>query len=103
MALPVLNDGVFLQNISADSDPFNLVGGYYAASCIASDYNSNVRLTLLGPDGETFLPIVDPLGTDVGFFEANSMITNFQLPPGTYQVAVDSSTAVYFQLMRVNI
>lgn len=103
MALPVINDGVLLQNISADSDPFQLVGGYYAASCVASDFNSSVRLTILGPDSSTYLPIVDDDGDNLVFFEANSMIADFQLPPGIYQVAVDSSTGVYFQLMRVNI
>jgi hypothetical protein len=103
MALPVINDGFTVNNASADSPVFNLVGGYYAMSVLASDFSSTVALMALGPDAATFVPVVDPAGNMIGNFTANSMVSSFQLPPGTYMVAVDSSTGVYVQLARINI
>lgn len=97
MALPVINDGVVLKNIDADSAVFNLVGGYYAMTCVASLFSANVALMALAGDGTTFVPVADVAFTD------NGMITGFLLPPGAYLIAVDSSTAVYVQLARINI
>lgn len=103
MALPVINDGFTVNNASADSPVFNLVGGYYAMSVLAADFSASVALMALAPDSETFLPITDAAANMVGNFTANGMVTGFQLPPGTYMVAVDSSTGVYVQLARINI
>jgi hypothetical protein len=81
-----------LENISATSAPFSLVGGLYSIAVTGSDFGT-VSLERLGPNGNSWLKaIVD--------FTANGISTAY-LAPGSYRVAIASATGVYADITRI--
>ena len=80
-------DSQTFTNISADTEVFNLAGGEYGKSVVATWESSSVTLQILAADESTWLTAATP-STANGFETAD-------LPPGQYRFHVASATAVY--------
>lgn len=72
--------------------PYFLNGGKYQFTLNCTGTPSAV-VNKLGPDGATYLPVAAAL--------VLPGIATYDLPPGTYQVVITTSTANYFDLTRV--
>src|SRR5579872_4962394 len=98
MTAPVYNapGAANLSNVSANSAQFQLTGGIYVLSAIATWGGGSVELQKLGPDGSTFLSF----NTAVKL-TANGMTAPVYVPPGQYQITVTTATGVYTDLSRV--
>jgi hypothetical protein len=86
-------DSYLASNISATTSPFTLAGGNYGIDYIATWSSGSVTLERLAGDGSTYVTVATA-------FAANGYISVY-LPPGTYQLVVDTSTAVYVQIVRI--
>ena len=80
-------DSQTFTNISADTEVFNLAGGKYGMSAVATWESGSVTLQILAADETTWLTAATP-------FTANGFETA-DLPPGQYRFHVASATAVY--------
>jgi hypothetical protein len=85
---------VKFANISATTAAFELKGGLYQVSVVAT-WNSTGTVTIeqLGPDGATWLTVHVA-------FSANGGDTIF-LPPGQYRFEIATATAVYASVVTV--
>ena len=84
-----------LSNVAAASSPFGafqLLGGYYAISVIATGFGS-VTLQALGPDQATWLTAATAI--------AANGITYVYLPPGTYRWTAAGVTGLYATVVRI--
>ena len=88
-------DGQFFSNVSATQGPFKLNGGTYGITASATWSGGSVQLQLLAPDGATWIAAQTALSAN-GFAVLN-------LPPGQYQFAVTTATAVYIAIARINL
>jgi hypothetical protein len=106
----VHHEAVQFSNVAATQQFVLVEGGRYLATVVASNFGT-VKLQVLGGDGSTYLDIKrsfdKPDGTGgteedliVGTFAANGAKL-LDLPPGSYQFAVASATAVYAVIARV--
>lgn len=84
---------VSFSNISATTASFTLTGGTYGVTVSATFGGGSVTLNRLSLDGSTFVAVLPA-------FAANGY-GDIQLPPGTYQVAVATATAVYVQIAGI--
>lgn len=81
------------SNVAAGTyGPFTLMGGKYQIAVVATGTIS-VKLNILGPDGLTYLLAITEI-TANGF-------ANYDLPPGTYQIVIATSTANYVTVTRI--
>lgn len=71
--------GPVISNISSTTAAFQLAGGLYGVTVVATNYGT-VTLQILGPDDSTYL-------TAMTAFSANGYATA-NLPPGKYKVAL---------------
>ena len=86
--------GVGFRNISATTDPFQLVGGVYVVDAIGTWNSGTLTLQRLGPDGNTYITALTALSAD-GASAATA------LPAGTYRLAIATATAVFVSVARV--
>lgn len=82
-----------LSNVAASSDAFELVGGYYMLSGVATWGGGSLKLQQLGPDGSTYLDTAASL-------TANGIAYAY-CAPGQYKLTVATATALYTTLVRV--
>ncbi len=82
-------------NIAASTAAFNLSGGKYGASAMATFGGGSVKLQRLLADGSTYQSVSS--GTD---FTAPGY-TTVDLPPGTYRFTIATATAVYAEIVRI--
>lgn len=83
------------SNISATTAAFHLNGGKYAFAAHATWSSGSAKLQVLLPDGSSYVSVSS--GTDLtadGFAVVD-------LPPGTYQIAIATATAVYASVTRI--
>lgn len=83
------------SNVSATPASFQLKGGKYAASVVATFGGGSVKLQKLGPDGTTYQSVAS--GTD--FTAAGFAVVD--LPPGMYRWLIATATAVYADVTRI--
>ena len=77
---------------SSNSSAFPIAsGGTYGIAAIATWGGGSVDLQILGPDGATYLSVLDTV------FVANG-VKLVQLPVGTYKFVVTTATAVYVSI-----
>lgn len=89
-------DGKNFQNVSATQGPFQLYGGTYGITAMATwGSGGTVTLQMLSPDGSTWI-------TALSAFTANGYGA-ISLPPGQYRLAVATATAVYMSISRINL
>ena len=73
--------------------PYFIQGGKYQLAITVTGTPS-INLQQLGPDGATWLNV------NASALVANG-VTNYDLPPGQYQIVIGTSTANYVTLTRV--
>lgn len=81
------------SDISATTGAFTLMGGKYGLDISATWNSGNAQLETLAADGSTWINVGSSI-TANGF-------SNYDLPPGQYQIAITSATAVYAALSTV--
>jgi hypothetical protein len=86
-------DGKGFSNISATTAAFALKGGKYAAVVSATFGGGNVQLQTLALDGSTWVNV----GTSI----TAAGLSNYDLSPGQYRLAITTATAVYASLFGV--
>ena len=89
------NESQVFKNISANTAPFNLVGGKYAADCVATFGGGSCKLQRLAADGTTYLSVSST--TD---FTAAGYGT-VDVPAGQYRFTIATATAVYASIVSV--
>lgn len=87
-------EAVAFSNISATPGSFLLSGGLYELAVIATWSSGSVVLNQLGPDGSTYLSVSTTFLANGGGM--------YYLPPGTYQLAIVTATAVYATITRIS-
>jgi hypothetical protein len=85
-------DGQVFSNISATPAAFTLLGGTYCMTVSASFGGGNVQFNILSLDGVTWIPVQNAF-TSNGF-------AILDLPPGQFQLAITTATAVYAAIVR---
>lgn len=86
-------DSAVFKNISA-TQVFNLVGGCYGITAVATWGGGSVALNRLAADGVTWVPVLAASIAANGFQTLN-------LPQGSYQLVVTTATAVYCDITSV--
>jgi hypothetical protein len=86
-------DGVSFSGLSATPSAFTLLGGKYMLAANATWGGGSLTLSVLMPDGTTYVTAATALSAD-GVVVAN-------LPPGTYELIIATATAVQGSLIRV--
>lgn len=81
------------SNISATTAAFPLKGGKYSLIATATFGGGNLQLQILALDGSTWIN----LGTAI----TAAGNQTYDLPPGSYRIAVTTATAVYASLTTV--
>jgi hypothetical protein len=85
-------DGIYINNGSASVNGA-LLGGNYGLLVSATFSGGSITLNGLALDGATYVAVL-PAFTASGYAQV-------QLPPGQYQLAVATATAVYAALSRI--
>jgi hypothetical protein len=82
------------NNAAASTQTFNLEGGQYAI-ITKSTGSGTIDVSILGPDGSTYIPC--------GYTQvtATSSYTLISLPPGSYKMVIATFTANYVVIARV--
>lgn len=89
-------EGFSIKNSGAATLGFSLViGGLYQVSAHATWGGGNADLQILLPDGVTYLSMGSATKLTADGF------ATIYLPPGTYQVVITTSTAVYWAIARI--
>jgi hypothetical protein len=81
------------SNIAATTAAFALGGGKYAIDVHATFGGGNLQLQKLAGDGSTYVNVGASISADG--------LTTYDLPPGTYKIAVTTAMACYVNLNRV--
>lgn len=81
------------SNVSATQGPFKLYGGQYGVTVTATWGGGSATLQRLSADGSTYV-------TCLTAFAANGY-ASVGLPPGTYQIAIATATAVYVDITSI--
>ena len=84
---------VSFSGISANTAAFTLTGGSYQLAVVATFGGGNVGVSVLGPDGTTYLASHTAL-------TANGII-NFDAPAGQYRISITTATAVSCSVVRI--
>lgn len=87
-------ESVQFSGISATTAAFALTGGVYVFGASATFSGGNIGVEMLLPDGTTWVDANTPL-------TAAGISGPLYLPPGSYRVAIVTSTAVVASLTRV--
>lgn len=82
------SNGFKVSGASATQGPFELLGGKYGVSAVATFGGGTVKLQILGPDGSTYISI----GSTTDFSAAGYAAVD--LPPCQVQVTIATATAV---------
>src|SRR5579859_3012038 len=93
MTIGFNNDGTAQTGLSATTAGFYLLGGRYAFGVNATWGGGNAQLQVLMPDGTTYIAAA-------ASFTADGTAV-YDLPPGTYKLAITTATALQFFLVRV--
>jgi len=93
--MPTATESVSFSNIGATTAAFQLRGGKYGVSAVATFGGGSVKLQMLGPDASTFLSVL--AATD--FAAAGYAVID--LPPGQYRFTIATATAVYANICRI--
>ena len=91
-------DKIIQSNLSATSPTFQLAGGKYAVTAEGTWGGGSAKLQILSPKlgaSPTFISVNS--ATD---FAANGFVV-LDLPAGTYQITVATSTAVYVSVVGI--
>lgn len=83
------------SNISATTAIFELRGGLYQVSVVATFGGGSVKLQMFAADGST----LQSIGSSTDFTAAGLVTVN--LPPGTYQWTIATASAVYTRISRI--
>ena len=86
---------VVFSNLSATPASFTLRSGNYSVTAIAAWGGGSVTLQRLAADGSTYVPALPA-------FSTNGM-ANTYLPSGTYKLAIATATAVYVDIVSIEI
>lgn len=89
-----VNESQTFSNISATAVAFQLAGGTYGVTVMATWGGGSVTLQTLGPDRSTLITVLTA-------FTANGY-GYVSLPPGQYQLTIATATAVYATIARIN-
>jgi hypothetical protein len=81
------------SNISASTGAFTLLGGKYGLDVSATFGGGNVQLQMLSVDNQTWV--------NVGSSITTNGASTYDLPPGQYQIAITTATAVYAALTKI--
>ena len=84
---------ITFTNIAATPAAFQLGGGLYAVTAMATWGGGSATLQKLAADGSTYV-------TCLTAFSANGYST-VNLPKGTYQLAIATATAVYVDITNI--
>ena len=87
-------DGLSLSNVAASGAAAPLAGGRYLLTAVATWGGGSVGVSILGPDGSTYLTV----GTAL---TANGVAAVIELPACTAKLVVATATAVYASLSRI--
>ena len=88
-------DAYAWSNISVTPANFELKGGRYMVTAVATWSSGTVTLNKLGPDGSTLIAVSPSAAMSVnGGFVAD-------LSPGQYQLTIATATAVYAEISRI--
>lgn len=93
MALVDFKDGVSFTALSATTAGFTVQGGRYAFMVNATWGGGSVTLQVLMPDASTYIAAGPAYGAD--------STDIFNLPRGTYRIAIVTATAVQGALVPV--
>lgn len=88
-------ESVIYSNISANTADFQLRGGKYGMSCVATFGGGSIKLQKKGADGTTYQSVSS--GTD---FTAAGYAT-VDVPPGNYRLTIATASAVYADVCRI--
>lgn len=83
------------SNIDATTSDFQLKGGKYAMSCVATFGGGSIKLQKKGADGTTYQSVSS--GTD---FTAAGYAT-VDVPPGLYRLTIATASAIYADVCRI--
>ena len=81
------------SDIAATPDSFELRGGLYAVTVMATWGGGSVTLQRLAADATTYVTVTDA-------FTANGFVT-VSLPPGTYRLLVATASAIYVDVTSI--
>ncbi len=87
-------DEIIWSNISATPTAFNLQGGQYAFTVMATWSAGSATLQRLAADGSTYI-------TCMTAFTANGYNTAY-LPKGTYQLTIATASAIYADITAIS-
>lgn len=90
---------IIFADVGATTTAFGLVGGVYGVDVVGAFTSGSVILEKRAADGVTFVPCQNNQGVATGFNASGYQV--FQLPPGTYEFSVASTTGVYINLQRI--
>jgi hypothetical protein len=79
-------------SVNSPTAPFSLRGGKFGLDAHGNWGSGYIQLNRLAADGVTFIPVTPPINVDG--------LSVFDLPPGSYQVAVVSAT-VSIAIVRI--
>lgn len=87
------NESVSFSNIAATTAAFLLQGGLYGVTATATWGGGSATLQRLSGDGSTYITVLTAFADD-GY-------ATVSLPPGTYIWTIDTSTAVYLDIVAI--
>ncbi len=97
MATRNFGNGFVVENASATSAVYELLGGKYGVTIINGNGAGSAKLQILGPDGTTYV--------DVG---ATTSVTNadkyasVDLPPCEVKITIATSTGIYASVIPIS-
>lgn len=89
------HDYVAFTNKGAGNYDFSLLGGEYGVVVTATWGGGSVTLSILAPDGVTYIVVA-------AAFTADTFAT-YDLPAGSYRLAVATSTAAYMAVSGISL
>jgi hypothetical protein len=98
MASTNWSNGFKVSNVSTTQGPFELLGGKYGVTCHATFGGGTVDVSILAPDGTTYIPINQ---TSSHTFSADGYFA-IDLPPCEIEVVPTTATAVYVSVIPIS-
>ncbi len=75
-----------------EAGPFPLLGGRYGISCKATFGGGDIILSILGPDGTTYVPIRGPNSNNINTFQVSGYFPIY-FPPCEVKIATDHNSS----------
>ncbi len=91
-------NGFKVTNVSTTQGPFELLGGKYGITCHATFGGGSVDVSILAPDGTTYIPINQ---TSSHTFAADGYFA-IDLPPCLVEVVIATASAVYASVIPIS-